>query len=123
SLFVGSALRIASGHPNSRVWHEQRDRVIQPRISVGAGRRERVRYGIVEIGIQTGGGGIFVVVGAAQSQNFAGGKHDRVHLDARLRHRRAKHPGGRRGGEVDGFRRRGGRISAAHNNHVRGIVV
>ena len=58
--------------------------MIEARIHVGAGRRECVGGRIVQVGVQAGRGGVFVVERSAQSEHLTVGEDGGVHLDARL---------------------------------------
>src|SRR5581483_943103 len=70
-LLVGAASGITTDHQNRAVGKQQRVRVIQPGIRVLPRRAERVGKGIIQVGLEAGGGGVLVVQRAAQSDDLA----------------------------------------------------
>ena len=97
--------------------------MIKPGKRIGARGTDGIRGRIVKIIVQAGSVYVFVVYGAAESKYLPVGQHDATHLDARLGHVRAKGPGWRCGGKINGFGSVGGRATASENDHFRGVTV
>ena len=97
--------------------------MIEARKRFRARGAEGIRIGVVHVGIKTSGGGVFVIQGAPECENFAVGENGRVHLDAWLRHAWTIHPfrGGCR--EIDDFCGCGRRIAAAEDHDPRLVTV
>ena len=91
-LFVRAARRVSTGQHDGGVRKEERAGMVQTRIHVAARRSERVRGRIVEVGPQARCRRVFVVGRSAKRQHFAVRQDRRVHLNPRLRHRRAELP-------------------------------
>src|ERR1700723_3489992 len=96
--------------------------MIESRHSVRARRRHLVCSRIVEVCIQAGGAGIFVVQRTSDGENLAVGQNRGVHLNAWLGHRRTLGPGGSWDRNIDNLGGSCGGIASSKNYNLRGVI-
>ena len=121
--FVITALRIAAGNPDRGIRQQQADGVIEARVNLRACGTEGVGSRIVKVSFQAGGGGVFVIEGAADRKDPAIGENRGIHFNPGLRHVGAVDPLRRSGREVNDFASVGGGAAAPHDQHFGRVVV
>ena len=123
-LLVSSLLRVAPDYLYCAVRHEQRARVIKPRIRRHSGRSPGFRRWIEQIGRQACRCPIFVHSRSTQGEDLAGRQNDRIHAGPWQGHWSNRTP--RRIGhrEIDdlGGCGRIGRVTA-HDHDLRKVTI